>query len=232
MPWLLKVQVPQNQCQVQLFPLHRYSTAHAASLSQPYMAALPCPLYIYHFRWPISWQLSEFWVPVWNFLLYMVKGTRECCVWKRCSEFSQICGGKSANLKLPHKIKLSWINLQHSLLGDILNNVLFKAFLLCFFPGLAVPPLTQSFDQQTFYCLTPNLLLSLCWITALSCPRPGCALMNWLQSFWKVRYYKNKAFPFKFRGTALWTIQELSTVKPLGMLWDQFLIKRAPGHTP
>lgn len=133
MPWLLKVQVPQNQCQVQLFSLHRYSTAHAASLSQPYMAALPCPLYIYHFEWPISWQLSEFWVPVWNFLLYMVKGARECCVWKRRSEFSQICGGKSANLKLPHKIKLSWINLQHSPLGDILNNVLFKAFLLCFF---------------------------------------------------------------------------------------------------
>lgn len=66
-------------------------------------------------------------------LLYMVKGARECCVWKICSEFAQICGGKSVNLKLPHKIKLSWINLQHSPLGDILNNVLFKAFLLCFF---------------------------------------------------------------------------------------------------
>lgn len=84
-------------------------------------------------------------------LLYMVKGARECCVWKICSEFALIRGGKSINLKLARKIKLSWINLQCSPLGDILNNVLFKAFLgfWGFFPGLAVLPLTESFDQQT-----------------------------------------------------------------------------------
>lgn len=196
------------------------------------MAALPRPLYIYHFGWPISWQLSDFECQFGILLLYMVTGAGECCVWKLCSEIALICGGKSINLKLAHKIKLSWINLQQSPLGDILNNVLFKECLVFFFPGLAVPPLTQSFEQQTFYCLTPNLLLSLCWITALSCPRPGCALMNWLQSFWKMRYYRNKAFPSKFRRTALWTIQQLSMVEPLGMLWDQFLMKWAPGHSP
>lgn len=114
------------------------------------MAALPCPLYIFITLDGLS--LGSPWSFECQFgflLLYMVKGARECCVWKICSEFPLICGGKSINLKLAHKIKLSWINLQHSPLGDILNNVLFKTFLLFFVPGLAVPPLTQSSDERT-----------------------------------------------------------------------------------
>lgn len=101
-------------------------------------------------------------------LLYMVKGARECCVWKICSEFALMFGGKSINLKLARKIKLSWIDLQRSPLGDILNNVLFKAFLFfwVFFPGLAVPPLTQSFDQQTHP--KPPLITLLDLITPMS----------------------------------------------------------------
>lgn len=63
-------------------------------------------------------------------LLYMVKGARERCAWKICCKFTLVRGGKSVNLKLAHKIQLSWINLQHSPLGDVLNDVLFKACLL------------------------------------------------------------------------------------------------------
>lgn len=56
----LKIQVPQKQCQGQTFLSHTYNTDGAVSSLQPYTAGLPCPLYIYHFGWPVSWQLSDF----------------------------------------------------------------------------------------------------------------------------------------------------------------------------
>ena len=87
-------------------------------------------------------------------LLYMVKGARECCVWKTCYEFSLVCGGKSANLKLAHKINLSWINLQHSPLVDILNNVLFKAFL--FFSRTCCSDTYSKFWTKGFFIALPQ----------------------------------------------------------------------------
>lgn len=160
------------------------------------MASLPCPLYIYHFGSTISWQLPGFLRVNLVFCFYI--RARERSVWKIRCEFALLCSGKSVNLKLAHKIKLSWINLQHSPLGDILNDVLLKAFLL--FPGLAVLLLTESFDQKAFYCLTQILPLSLRWITAFFYHSPSFALMNCSQSFWRMRHFKNQ-------GHSSWTLK-------------------------
>lgn len=195
---------------------------------------------IYLSLW-IAYLLAAPWVLRANLVFCFYIRARERSVWKIRCEFALLCSGKSVNLKLAHKIKLSWINLQHFPLGDILNDVLQdipvfsrtccsaaywklwpEGFLLPYPNPPPITPLdyclllsqsklcfdellTELLEDETFQESRPFLLNS----EAEQLPR------------------QRNGFPSRSPFTSA-----SASHRPLGMLWEHFLMKWTLRHTP